>query len=189
MKINKIHESIYEIENFINEKDTSILLDILNNYNEKDWFTENDQYTTDFWQGKNLFFYHDILKKINKDINNLFSSSDQIASVGSISRHRINESMGEHTDHWILDSEQYVAYGIVIYYNDDYEGGEINYPKLGIKIKPKARSLIMHAGNILHGTLPVLNNNVRYFSTSFIKGTKENPVVLNKEIFGDQHAI
>lgn len=189
MKINKIHESIYEIENFINEKDTSILLDILNNYNEKDWFTENDQYTTDFWQGKNLFFYHDILKKINKDINNLFSSSDQIASVGSISRYRINESMGEHTDHWILDSEQYVAYGIVIYYNDDYEGGEINYPKLGIKIKPKARSLIMHAGDILHGTLPVLNNNVRYFSTSFIKGTKENPVVLNKEIFGDQHAI
>lgn len=93
--------------------------------------------------------------------------------------------MQQHRDYWLKHLAEYIRYGIVIYYNDDYQGGEIEYPELDIVYKPKARSLIIHGGNILHGPKRVIGDKVRYFSTAFIRGTVHNPVVLNPEIFGE----
>ena len=63
--------------------------------------------------------------------------------------------------HWDGDpSPKYVGFGggsmqvpnrvkwaSVIYLNDDFEGGELNYEELGIKYKPTAGSLIFHKGD------------------------------------------
>ena len=43
----------------------------------------------------------------------------------------------------------------------------------------------MHGGNILHKNLPVLDDMPRYFSTTFVRGSKDNPVLLNKELFSE----
>jgi hypothetical protein len=188
-KINKIHNDIYEIVDFISKKEQDDILNIINNLKEPDWFVNDSNYLTDFWLGKTFFINNDLTNIINNRINSLFSSVKEITSIGSINRHKINDSMGAHFDHWIKDADYYVKYGAVLYYNDDYEGGEIEYPEIGIVIKPKARSLIIHGGEILHGTLPVLNGNFRYFSTCFIKGTKEIPVILNKNIFKEQFDV
>jgi hypothetical protein len=42
---------------------------------------------------------------------------------------------------------------ILIYLNDDYEGGELYFPERGLEIKPKANTLIMFPGNknFVHG--------------------------------------
>lgn len=40
-----------------------------------------------------------------------------------------------------------VKWGSVIYLNDDFEGGEINYIDLGIKFRPQTGSLICHQGD------------------------------------------
>jgi hypothetical protein len=93
--------------------------------------------------------------------------------------------MSQHRDYWLKDLDQYVRYGIVIYYNDDYQGGEIEYPEVGIIHKPKARSLVMHGGNILHGPRQVIGSKVRYFSTTFVKEANTGTVVLNPELFSD----
>ena len=93
--------------------------------------------------------------------------------------------MQPHRDYWLRDLDYYVRYGVVIYYNDDYEGGEIEYAELGIVHKPKARSLILHGGNILHGPKKVIGDKARYFSTAFVRASVETPVVLNPEIFGE----
>ena len=100
-----------------------------------------------------------------------------------LQRYKIGDHIKTHRDQWIPDLPYYIGYGFCLYYNDDYEGGELEYPELGIVVKPKANSLYIHGGHILHGSLPVLNDKIRYFSTVFIHGTEENPTRLNREIF------
>lgn len=58
----------------------------------------------------------------------------------------------------------------VYYINDDYSGGEINFPDHHLTIKPDANSLLLFPGNenYWHETLEVLEND-RYTSTKFFK--------------------
>jgi hypothetical protein len=95
-------------------------------------------------------------------------------------RYRENQHFQVHTDHGFSYT---CTVSSVVYFNDDYEGGELYYPELGITHKPKARSLVMHGGNITHESLPVTSDDLRYFSTAFVRGSEESPVVLNKELF------
>jgi hypothetical protein len=50
---------------------------------------------------------------------------------------------------------QTIFWGMVIYPNDDYEGGEISYPQYNFSYKPEARSMIMHEGYVRHGVKKV----------------------------------
>lgn len=49
------------------------------------------------------------------------------------------------------------------YLNEDYEGGEIEFPRFGLKIKPKANQMIMFPSNYVynHSVLPVVSG-LRY---------------------------
>jgi hypothetical protein len=58
------------------------------------------------------------------------------------------KGMSEHYDDTPLVKETTTEYGLVIYLNDNYEGGEIYYPNLDIEIKPIAKSLIIHPGTV-----------------------------------------
>jgi hypothetical protein len=62
------------------------------------------------------------------------------------------------------------VYGLVVYINDDYEGGEIFYTKQNIIYKPKAGDLIIHSAedHCEHGVNPV-KTNVRYSFPSAIR--------------------
>jgi len=57
----------------------------------------------------------------------------------------------------------------VIYLNDDYEGGEIYFPNLGIELKPQPRSLIVFPGTLffLHGVRRV-DRGMRHTIASFL---------------------
>lgn len=56
----------------------------------------------------------------------------------------------------------------VFYLNDDYEGGEIHFPELNLKVKPKAGSVIMFPPHLLHeafdvkGTKYIMTNSILY---------------------------
>jgi len=55
---------------------------------------------------------------------------------------------------------------IVYYFNDDYEGGEIIFPRFGVEIKPKANQLAIFPANYMY------NHNV----TKVTKGTRYSMV-------------
>jgi hypothetical protein len=61
-------------------------------------------------------------------------------------------------------------YSIIYYINDDYEGGEFNMPKMGLKFKPIANSVLLftHSDNedMAHEVLPV-TSGTRYVSQSW----------------------
>lgn len=189
MIVNKIYNGIYEIENFITDEENDQIFKIIQSLSEEDWFVDRDDYTTPgFWFGKSMFFEASpplLIQDINRRIDSLFMFSSGMSNITCINRYSKDESMGRHRDNHTKDGDIYSAYGVVLYYNDNYIGGEIEYPDLDIKIKPKAKSLIVHSGDILHGTCPVIDDNTRYFSTAFVKEKTGTPVKLNSEIFGE----
>ena len=60
-------------------------------------------------------------------------------------------------------------FATVMYLNDDYAGGEIHFPNLGIEMKPAPRSLIVFPGTLffLHGVRPV-TRGMRHTIASFL---------------------
>lgn len=77
--------------------------------------------------------------------------------------------MGVHRDD-VEEEDKVNMYGIVIYLNDDYEGGEIIYPDYGVEHKPVAGSMVVHRASTPHGVNSVTGDKVRYILTSFVKG-------------------
>lgn len=74
-------------------------------------------------------------------------------------------------------------FAVIYYINDDYTGGEINFPWHELKIKPKANSFITFPSNqhYLHEVLP--NSTNRYSSTLWFnfQGTSYRGDINEKE--------
>jgi hypothetical protein len=183
MKVNRLSPDLYEIEDFVTVEQQTTILEYCQSLDESDWWHE-DQKDTFFYGKQKLGQLPEFFSDINQNVQNLFSN---LLYVGDVALQRVldKEPMQTHRDYWIKDLDYYIRYGIVIYYNDDYLGGEIEYPELGIVHKPKARSLVLHGGNILHGPRKVTGDKIRYFSTAFVRGSIDEPVFLNPCIFGD----
>lgn len=54
---------------------------------------------------------------------------------------------------------QTIFWGMVIYPNEDYEGGEILYPQYNFSYKPEAGSMIMHEGYTRHGVKKMISGD------------------------------
>jgi hypothetical protein len=183
MKITKIHEDVYEISNFLTEEELSEVNEIISSLKEEDWFLMKAN-SKDFWYGKNIEFSTEtIFDSINDKMKNLFESYSEYPAKMLLQRYKQNDFIHPHTDQWLPDLGYYIGYGLCLYYNDNYDGGQLDYPELGLTIKPKENSLYIHGGHILHGSKPVLSNDIRYFSTVFVRGTEESPTILRKELF------
>jgi hypothetical protein len=187
MEIVKISKDIYEIKNFLSKDEVEDALSFFESLEEKQWFIGTSHDKESLWFGRQ---YHgerpELFKIIDSRVDSLFDKKKLNVHL-SLQRYKKGDAINEHRDYWIYDAPHYIRYGICIYYNDDYEGGELAYPELDIVYKPKSGSLVIHVGNILHKSLPVKNEVIRYFSTTFIGGSNEYPVVLNQEIFADIH--
>jgi hypothetical protein len=187
MNILKLSDDVYEIKNFLTDQENEEVYKIINKATEQDWFNKelNDENKTpEFWYGKNLLLVDiTVFDTINERIRLLLESYSYYPSRMQLSRYKIGDFIKPHRDQWIPDLPYYIGYGFCLYYNNDYEGGELEYPELNLKIKPKAGSLYIHAGNVLHGSLPVLSDNIRYFSTIFVHGTTELPTRLRGDLF------
>jgi hypothetical protein len=168
MKINIIHDGIYEIEDFITQLEADTILSKI----DGNW----DYSDTKSWDQR--------LKKINPPLKeladirericNLFSSYSKINHIVQLQRFEVGGKMGIHRDK--IPSNN-VKFGTACYLNDNYEGGEVRYPDLGIIIKPKARSLLIHGGDVNHEVKEVLSGSDRYFLTTFVHRDEFNEPV------------
>jgi hypothetical protein len=186
VKVNLLSPDIYEIQDFVSLDEQTAILEYCKTLDEAEWWKSYDEkYEKGFFFGKQkLGELPSVFREINKKVQNIFDDVMYVDDV-SLQRHPSGNFMEVHKDYWNKEIDYYIRYGIVIYYNDDYLGGEIHYPSLELSHKPKARSLVMHGGNIPHGTKKVTSDGYRYFSTSFVRGTVDKPVILNQDLFGD----
>lgn len=72
--------------------------------------------------------------------------------------------LGAHLDH--PDPNNLQEHTILVYYNDNYSGGDLYFNELNISIKPEAGSILMFQSVdplTLHSTLPI-TEGVKYFT-------------------------
>lgn len=178
MKATKHHTNIYQIDNFLSSAEISTILDCAISTPEAVWWdlTKNPQLVNNYWLGK--YLRCNIPDEINTRLYSLFESLDFINPIKGVQRLQIGQSMDPHLD----TVETNIEYGLVIYLNDDFEGGFTAYPNLDMYIKPKAGTLIIHKADELHGATAVLGGNSRYILSAFVRGSDDSPARLRQDL-------
>lgn len=78
--------------------------------------------------------------------------------------------MPPHTDSFLVDDPSMkdveLEFTLICYFNEDFDGGEINIPELSISIKPKPGSLLMFPKNRAHSVNDLLGGD-RFVSVIF----------------------
>jgi hypothetical protein len=185
----KHYDSIYEIENFLTDEEQKFFLDIITRSVNEDWpVLENS-----IWSTKMLFLLDSHTGTVNREqmfkinyniesrLKDCFVNLQYINTVSTLQKYMPNETLdseyvlGVHQDN--VGGED-IQFGAVIYINDNYEGGEVYYPELPLEIKPQAKSLLIHRGNILHAVKHILKGDNKYILTSFIRGDSSVAVKL-----------
>lgn len=100
----------------------------------------------------------DYAKKHNLDIGRL--------TPLSVSKYSTGKSMGPHVDDYNNGENPNIS--VVLYLNDNYEGGEIYFKEQGVKIKPEAGSIVIFPSvePYYHQSLPV-EKGIKYMAPGF----------------------
>jgi predicted 2-oxoglutarate/Fe(II)-dependent dioxygenase YbiX len=119
-----------------------------------------------------------IWELINKCVAKKQNTIEDFFKVRLVPRHPVvvrwmsGDGQGPHADKQLLNGEpnHLTDYDMssVLYYNDDFDGGELYFPQHDIQIKPEPGLCVMFPGDInyIHGVTQV-SNGVRYTTPSF----------------------
>lgn len=184
-------DNIKIINNFIDLDDLKVIQKFLPTINE--WMDAGENqyaedgtctYDSSYWSDRQCSW--DILQRINIEVFNIVDKYIQKMKVyleGSfnvqlstrppvIIKWRPGMEQRPHADKQMNDGRPnpFPTYDInsLIYYNDDFEGGELYYPEYDLIIKPQPGLGVAHPGDInyLHGVKPVISGE-RYTTPSF----------------------
>lgn len=167
-------------ENFITEAERKQLLHYASSPNAA-WETYLPP--TDVWYGrminprsmppKVLKLMAKIRKRAAAEIKKHYEISDPVyADTLQLVRWRPGDSQAPHADCEEPDGRPnafpWRAFASIIYLNDDFEGGEIHFPKLFLQpeIKPGMLAYFPSTANYLHGVKPI-TKGMRYTHSCF----------------------
>jgi hypothetical protein len=150
------------IKNFLSNAECLSLLDEAQK--ATDWKIQNENTNIFILKSKN----HKLLIDIHNRIAELFDKKYHTQMIRMIHKTDKDSFWEEHSDD---AGGKEIVYGVVIYLNDDFQGGELVYPESNISIKPEMGMLICHPANKKHLVSKVLSGN-RYTLTSFIREVK-----------------
>lgn len=193
-EVEKIIENILLVKNFLSQDELKSIEDIINITPELQWrkyyadglkdfcmrkfgrddvenlIAEGKYEITQGWEDKNLNIdEYEIARVIHNRANELVEKSDPNLRLSNffIQRMQSGVQLKPHADQHTDPSLQYA---IVIYLNDNYNGGHIVFPKKGIKMRPKAGSMLVFPGTeeFEHGVEFVEDGPIRYVFPGFI---------------------
>lgn len=175
-----LSDGIFLIRSVVPQEHIDKILEYCINITEEEWNTTQASHydETNFWSGR-VYDSEDIdseilesLSFINYRVSRLFKNFTKFDEFNELSRiFPADIGMEPHTDD-CHEAHADVRYGLIMYLNDNFDGGEIYYPDLDIQHKPKSGDLVVHRGSILHGVKPV-KNETRYMITAFVFGNED----------------
>lgn len=168
MNIIKHAEGVYEIENFLTEDQQNIFLSCAKE--EDGWETPSFGNTVKKMNDK-VFLE---AKKVFESVESLFIDFEFLKKSFYVRRLQNRQFMWPHQDKSDSDDSD-IVFGIVIYLNDNFEGGELVYPELNLRVKPKPRSIFIHDASHKHQVFPVTMGS-RYSITAFIFGDESTKI-------------
>jgi pyruvate formate-lyase activating enzyme-like uncharacterized protein len=176
--ITKVDDGIYYIDDFLSKEEIDVMMSEC--LDESGWSIGEGEWESNIKQCT-------ASAKLRQEINNRLESiinNDQEESNSTTLVSRLRVSTGNGSD-WALgvhaDNHEYgdgrsvnVTKGYIIYFNENFEGGETVYLNKNIKLKPKAGRMLVHSAykDYTHAVNHVLSGT-RYFITGFVfkKGT------------------
>ncbi len=173
LKKEYVLDDVWKIENFITDEECSIIMQDCTN--EDNWFGEPGAFENG---NKNVLTNEtkNALAAINSRIEKIMNTEYEVANTTfNVQRITVNSGPGgiwalpPHRDNYDISDSKYVTRGYVLYLNDNFEGGEIEYTKKEFYIKPKSKMLICHPSgeDYFHGVKRV-TSGVRYMTTGFV---------------------
>ena len=135
----QIESQIFEYTDFLSDDGINFFINKIKNY--QGWPEFNPE---DFWADKRWENPDDEIKEKLLEIENKASfllNKKYKISIPCIHRMYDGIGMSPHHDNSHVPN---IRYGFVLYLNDDFDGGELEYTKLNISFKPKAGSLVLH---------------------------------------------
>lgn len=176
-------------ENFVTPNAIKVLTEWIK---KEEYLFEKHTSSIDYWNGKCIHYaainypeIKEILKhiclgmrkyiqmNITHDTRYLYSEFPQIV------KWKKGDEMTPHADNIEQDgvtanASPWRSFGGVVYLNSDFEGGEIYYPNIGIKVTPKPGMIVLHPAGIkyTHGVSKITKGN-RYTMVSFFSFERE----------------
>jgi Rps23 Pro-64 3,4-dihydroxylase Tpa1-like proline 4-hydroxylase len=172
----QLEKNIFLIKNFLSENILNKILIEINSLNEKDW-----QKNPMMGEWENKFYdlkQKEIVDLIKIELNKLASLEDGLFCKGGnqVLRQTPGNGMNAHIDGMGGPEEKYYRmYAIIIYLNEDFEGGELHYLKKGITLKPEKNSLILFKtiDEYVHEVKKVKGKKTRYCMPLFLFKDKD----------------
>lgn len=108
---------------------------------------------------------NDVLVRLAKTFDNM----DEFTKAKKLRRLTIGEFMWPHVDGGDPLNPKSIVFGIAIYLNDEFTGGQLFYSDIGLSISPKPRSVVIHDAKFNHEVKTVTSGN-RYSIAAFVFG-------------------
>lgn len=126
---------------------------------------QTDTFLSEFNLSVSQMFYN-IFNPVEKDYFGMFGINLDQHEPYSILKYGKGQKFVNHIDDY---KEGPRRVSLIYYLNDDYEGGEIKFPRFGITYKPKANDLIVFPSTYVynHSVNPVISGT-RYAVVSWI---------------------
>lgn len=156
---------LVRIDSFISESQRLDLLCTAHSAADSDWSIRIPGGGGEYWVGNRYPFQSPIFDDLNKQITKHFQGFSSISPFCGIQRIGVGNGMGEHSDNY----HETCNFGCVVYLNDNFEGGDLFYPRLNKTVKPVSGALVIHAGDEPH-MVTTVTRGVRYMLTCFVYG-------------------
>lgn len=127
-------------------------------------------------ENEDIRYITQVLLEAIVDASNKYANQYQI-DLGelmpiSVSKYSTTKSMGPHVDDYGNEDNPNIS--VVLYLNDEYEGGELYFKDQDIKIKPEAGSIVIFPSvePYYHESLPVVSG-IKYMCPGFWRKTNK----------------
>ena len=127
---------------------------------------------TQNWNDKNLNIsktkIHEIIYERLQSFITSIDNNLELSGFATIQRMQSGVELKSHVDQ---DTDPSIQYATILYLNEEYNDGEIFFPKLNINLKPKSKSMLIFPGTekYEHGVKHVGDGPIRYVLVGFVK--------------------
>jgi len=147
----KLEENIYYYTEIFNDPQDFINLIDSSSLDWKDWFSSDGSVIYGLKAGGPTPLPDNVLDNIKYIAYSCFEDYSNktgivagwIPEYYTVQKYYPGSYMGPHVDSTDKTENKFPTLSMVIYFNDDYEGGNIVFPNQGIDVKPKAGSVVV----------------------------------------------